>query len=330
MGPGARVRETDILVVGAGPAGLHAALKGAILNHKVILVDKGRHFSRVWQAPAIANIPGRPGISGEALLEEGRRDLERFRDKAGKDLVDVIERAEVISLAREGEGWRARVRDAEGESDVRARVAILATGVVDRKPGLSEYAWMGNEALSHFLHKGLVGYCLLCEGWSLEGKRVAIVGASPDAVKVAEDVAAQFGGDVVLFTDGAPAPAVPESVRVETRPIETLTDDGALVIGLAHGAPMRFDKALFALGWHRVNNVLAKALGARLTRDGHIVTDAQCEVLDERGGVIPGLFAIGDVRAGPWKQIPLAWADAEIAVISAYAYRLPVVKADEG
>lgn len=319
------MREADILVIGAGPAGLHAALKAAVLNHSVLLVDKGRRFSRVSQAPSIANIPLRPGISGAELLEEMRRDLARFRDKTGKDLVTILEHTEVLSIAREGEGWRARLRDATGDTDARARVAMLATGVVDRKPGLTEYTWLGHEALAHFLHKGLVGYCLLCEGWALEGKRVAIVGASPEAAQVADDVATQFGGDVTLLTDGLPAPACSDAVSLETRSIATLADEGGLAIGFEIGPPLRFDKALFALGWHRVNHELAKALGARLARDGHVVTDAQCEVVHESGGILRGFFAIGDVRAGPWKQIPLAWADAEIAVITAYAYRLPPV-----
>jgi len=317
------VRECDILVVGGGPAGLHAALKGAVLNHTVLLVDKGRRYSRVSQAPAIANIPGRPGIGGDALLEQGRRDLARFADRSGKRLVEVAEDAEVTALRRDGDGWLADVRDARSAWQARARAVILATGVVDRKPGISEYAWKGHATLAPFLHKGLIGYCLLCEGWSLDGKRVAVLGASEDAAQVAEDVCEQFGGEVTLLTDGAPAPEAARRVGIETRPIEALRDEGPLVVAFQHGPAREFDKALFALGWHRVNNELARALGAKLDRDGHVVTDAQREVLDERGEPIRGLFAIGDLRAGPWKQIPLAWADAELAVITAYAYRLP-------
>ncbi|HVM45667.1 MAG TPA: NAD(P)/FAD-dependent oxidoreductase [Candidatus Thermoplasmatota archaeon] len=324
------MRQVDVLVVGGGPAGLHAALKAAVLNHTVLLVDKGRRFSRVSQAPAIANVPGRPGISGEALLEEGRRDLARFEDQAGKRLVELLEPAEVTALEplrAEGDAsarWLARVRDAAGEREVRAGVVVLATGLVDRKPGISEYEWKGHQTLAPLLDKRLVGYCLLCEGWSLEGKRVAVFGRSEAAASIANDVCDQFGGEVALLTDGAPAPrALVPAVRVDARRIERLSDEGSLAVAFADGGVAHFDKALFGLGWHQVNSDLVRPLGARLTEEGYVVTNESREVLDARGEPIRGLFAAGDVRAGPWKQIPLAWADAELAVISAYAYRLP-------
>lgn len=311
-------------MVGAGPAGLHAALKAAVLNHTALLVDKGRRFARVSQAPAIANVPGRPGISGEQLLAEGRRDLERFEDVSGKRLVTLEEDAEVVSLAREGPFFRARVRQGGAEWEARARAVVLATGCVDRKPGISEYGWRGHSTLAPLVHKSLIGYCLLCEGWSLEGKRVAVVGHSEDAVQIAEDVQAQFAGEVHLLTDGRePARRTSEQVCVDEREVESVSDDGALCVRFVDGELARFDKALFALGWARVNHELAVPLGAALDRAGHIVTDANREVLDARGLPIPGLYAAGDVRAGAWKQIPIAWGDAEIAVISAYAERLP-------
>lgn len=319
------MREADVLIIGAGPAGLHAALKAAVLNHTVIAVDKGRRFSRVSQAPAIANLPGHPGISGDALLERGRKDLDRFEDVSGKRLVALEEEAEVIALDRTPDGFRARVAQGGGEWEARAKVAILATGCVDRKPGLSEYAWKGHQTLAPFLHKRLVGYCLLCEGWSLDGKRVAVVGHSSDAVGIADDVCEQFNGEVHLLTDGRmPARPTCEGVRVDEREVAGVAEeDGALRVAFADGAGARFDKALFALGWHRVESALAVGLGARTDAYGHVVTDENREVLGADGEPIRGLYAVGDVRAGAWKQIPLAWADAELAVISAYAQRLP-------
>lgn len=322
------MRDADVLVIGAGPAGLHAALKAAVLNHTALVVDKGRRFSRVSQAPAIANVPGHPGISGEALLDRGRKDLERFQDVSGKRLVALEEDAEVRSLERAGDGFLARIRRGADEWDARAMVVILATGCVDRKPGLSEYAWKGHQTLAPFLHKRLIGYCLLCEGWALDGKRVAVVGHSSDAVSIADDVCLQFGGEVHLLTDGRmPTRATCEAVRVDEREVESVAeDDGALRVAFADGSAARFDKALFALGWHRVESALAVALGARTDEYGHVVTDENREVLGAEGEPIRGLYAVGDVRAGAWKQIPLAWADAEIAVISAYAQRLPSVR----
>lgn len=325
-------READIIVVGAGPAGLHAALKAAVLNHTVLLVDKGRRFSRVSQAPAIANIPLHPGISGAQLLEEGRRDLARFRDLSGKALVQLEEEADVVLLTRLGDAWGVRVEQRGRTWTAHAPVVILATGVVDQKPGIDAFDERGHETLAPYLHGGKVGYCLLCEGWALAGRRVAVVGSSADAAQIAADVCEQFEGSVTLLTDGhEPERAPPEGVRVETRRIVGARQEGdEVVMDLEGGAAARFDKALLGLGWHRVNSALAQAAGAATTREGYVLTDAGCEVRSSDGGALRGLFAIGDVRAGPWKQIPLAWADAELAVISAYAHRLPAKAAATG
>jgi thioredoxin reductase (NADPH) len=318
-------RDADIIVVGAGPAGLHAALKAAILNHEVLVLDKGRRFSRVSQAPAIANVPGRPGISGLQLLEDGRRDLARFRSLSGKSLVRLEEDVEALALAPDEGGWKLRVRRAEAEWVVRAPVVILATGIVDRKPGIGAFDERGHETMAPYVHRESIGYCLLCEGWALAGHDVAVIGRSTSAAQIATDVGAHFEARVALLTDGEPPERAPDGpVRVDRRPIRALRESGGkLEVTFEEGPPARFDKALLGLGWHRVNSGLAQMVGARTTREGYVVTDASCEVRASDGSTLRGLFAIGDVRAGPWKQVPLAWADAELAVIAAYARRLP-------
>lgn len=320
--------DVDFVVVGAGPAGLHAALKAAVLNHTVLLLDKGTPYARVAQARSIANVPGRPGISGEALLAEGRRDLARFESQAGKRLVTLLEPAEAVALRRlPGGGFEVDVEHRGALRTVRARVVVLATGMVDRKPGIQEFDARGHRTLAPLVRQGHVGYCLLCEGWRLAGKRVAVVGHGEDAVGMANDVKHQFEGDAVLLTDGRKPEAAPD-VPVDDRPIERLETTGdALTVWLQGAAPLRFDVGLLSLGVHRVNSGLARMAGAATTTDGFVRTDGNCEVLDERGRRIAGLFAIGDLRAGQWKQVVVAWGDAETAVLAAYAHRLPA--ADE-
>ena len=316
----------DIVVVGAGPAGLHAALKAAVLNHTVLLVDKGTRYARVALAKSIANVPGRPGISGEALLAEGRRDLARFEGQAGKRLVTLLEPAEAVGLRRAPQGFEVDVEHVGELRRVRARVVVLATGMVDRKPGIQHFDEQGHRTLAPLVRKGHVGYCLLCEGWRLAGKRVAVLGHGEEAVGMANDVTLQFQGDAVLLTDGH-KPAADPRVPVDDRPVERLETTGdALTVWLQGGARERFDVGLMSLGVHRVNSDLARMAGAATTTDGFVRTDANCEALDERGRRIPGLFAIGDLRADQWKQVVVAWGDAETAVLAAYAHRLPAVE----
>jgi len=323
----------DIVVVGGGPVGLHAALKGAILNHRVLVVDKGSQFSRVSQAPAIANIPGHPGISGLDLLRLHRESLDGFRDIAGKNLVTVLDGTEAFDVARDEEGFHLKVRavgDGTNPSTVSGKVLILATGTVDRKPGIGSFGWRGHETMAPYIRGTEVGYCLLCEGWHLDGKRVAVLGNRHDSVSIAKDVLGHFGGEVALITGGEPLEEVEDAQELEKagiplvdRPLKALRErEGQLAVLFDDGTEERFDKGIMSLGMYKVNNELACLLGAKVTAEGYVVTDANCEALDQEGHRIKGLFAVGDLRAGSWKQIVVGWGDAETAVITAYAKRL--------
>lgn len=302
--------DPDVIVVGGGPVGLYAALKAAVLNHRVLVVDKGRRFSRIAQATVIASIPGLSGISGPALLDALRRDLLGFRDLAGKDLVEILDDTEVVDARRDADGFALDARPFEGgpTRTLRARAVVLATGVVDRKPGISGFNDQGHATLLPWVRGGALGYCTLCEGWSVEGRRVVVIGAGPAAGSIAKDLREHFGADVDEVG--------PDDVeRIEGA-------EGAVDVTTGEGT-RRYDKAFFSLGWYRVNNAVAALLGAKTDEHGYVVTDADGEVLDARGEVIRGLYAVGDVRAGRWKQIVVGWGDADTAVISAYADRLP-------
>lgn len=317
------VDPVDVLVVGGGPVGLHAALKAAVLNHTVLLVDKGRAFSRISQAAAVASVPGSPGISGLELLERGRAALREFRHLAGKDLATLLEDTEAVRARRDGDLFVVTTRGPDGrERDLVGRTLVLATGVVDRKPGISEFERVGHRTLAPWVGRGAVGYCILCEGWSVDDRRVAVIGSTAEAATLAQDLKRHFGADVVLLTDGAPAPAT--DVPVDARRVETLAGvEGALDVVLEGGARERFDKAFFSLGWWKVNNELAVELGAAIDHHGYVVADDNSEVTGRDGRKIRGLFAVGDLRAGRWKQVVVGWGDAETAVITAYAHRLP-------
>ena len=71
----------DVAIVGAGPVGLHAALKAALLNMYAIVVDKSRRRSRAFFIPRLENIPALPGVSGAKLIELQRQNLDNYRDK---------------------------------------------------------------------------------------------------------------------------------------------------------------------------------------------------------------------------------------------------------
>ena len=148
----------DCLVIGAGPAGLTAAIYLARFHLRIEVVDAGD--SRAALIPRTRNHAGFPGgISGEALLG-------RMREQAAEFGVDV--RHDVVeSLERIDGGFRAHA----GDDGIEARSVLLATGVVNHRPK------MGGAEHDDALARGLLRYCPICDGYEVTNKRVAVIGS---------------------------------------------------------------------------------------------------------------------------------------------------------
>ncbi|MEO5697440.1 MAG: NAD(P)/FAD-dependent oxidoreductase, partial [Burkholderiaceae bacterium] len=151
----------DCVVVGAGPAGLMAAVYLQRYHRRVLVADHGH--SRALAIERSHNFPGFPaGIEGGELLALMRRQF--------ADLQGTVREAEVSELARRPEGgFSARV----GGDPVIARTVFIATGVVDRVPALP-----GMESLQR---SGLVRQCPICDGHEYRDRRIAVLGDGPHA-----------------------------------------------------------------------------------------------------------------------------------------------------
>lgn len=337
----------DIAVVGAGPAGLHAALKSALLFKTCVVFDKGRRHSRIFFAPQVDNIPGRLGVSGRELLKQAEADIRTTEEKLGHRFVDIRHETAVVEAAREPREeekhplyvLQAKAKDGT-MTTVRARNLVIATGSVDRQPITQDYRRRDIETILPYANKGLADYCLLCDGHLVKDKRVAVIGCGPSAGSVAASLKKNFHADTVLVTCGGlhpdheeDGPDIPEKTRtfLESRGVPIIEKnvtgwfglkEGKLGIEFEDGSKEEFDKGWISMGWYSVNSELAVALGAATEADGAVKTDLNCEVLDGNGNGIDGLFAIGDVRAGTWNQIPIGWGEAEMAVVHAFAAHL--------
>jgi len=89
-------------------------------------------------------------------------------------------------------------------------------------------------------------------------------------------------------------------------------------VRFADGSARTYDKGFSGLGWWDQHGALPRSLGAAIDAEGFVRTDSDSRVLDAGGTPIPGLYCAGDLGTG-WNQIPEAWAQAERAVIHAYA-----------
>ncbi len=336
----------DIAVIGGGPAGLHAAWKGALLHRKVVLFDKGRKYSRIFWSPRVDNLPANYGVSGREVIKQGYADIVTYEADYGQSFVTVHEDCSVTSVERiagkDAKGrptttYQITAASKGGEVVSEAKNIIIATGCVDAQPKLRDFRKRDIEAVLPFANKGLADYCLLCDGHTVSGKRVAVIGCSPSVRGIAKSLKKNFGADTVLV----PYCNRDEQGHGETDPrdsweaveadlakwdIPILYGDIQEFTGIKDGQfdivfgdrTERFDKAWISMGWYKVNSESATMIGGTLDKDGFVLTDADGRIQDAHGQTIEGAYAIGDVRANSWKQIPVAWGQAEMAAIDCF------------
>ena len=287
---GQRVKEVDVLVIGAGPAGLTAANYLARFRRSVLVADGG--CPRAGWIPLSHNMPGFPaGISGDAILA-------RMREQA-KEYGATVEAGWVDGVTQDGDRFIAAFAGRE----VRTRAVLLATGVVDHHPDLP--------GVERAIERSLVRICPICDGYEATDKAVAIIGDSDKGVREAAFLRT-YSDRVTLIHIGLPGDLTEREalirlgVELVETPIETVRLDGDRVTALCWGGADRsFDLVYSALGTSP-NAELARALNARLADDGRLEVD-----LHQKTSV-PGLYAAGDVVRG-LNQIAVATAEAAVA-----------------
>lgn len=265
-------RTADCLVVGAGPAGLTAALYLRRYLRDVVVVHHGH--SRALAIKRSHNFAGFPeGISGEELLQRLRQQLAQVKGELVK--------AAVTDLQQDPRG--GFIAQCESKT-LHARTVLLATGLVDIVPAL-----LGVEQLQQ---RGLLRQCPICDGYEHRGQRVVVLGDGEHAAREAAFIAhyslqvAHVGLADVPVSDAPgvrPLGAIAERLK--------LTPQNTVRVGLADGSEHDFDIAYAALGVQPRSD-LARAVGARVNDDGNLVVDA-------KGATgVPGLYAAGDVVEG--------------------------------
>jgi thioredoxin reductase (NADPH) len=284
----------DCLIIGAGPAGLTAALYLARFGRRFAIIDDAR--SRAARIPLSHNIPFfEQGIAGTALLQ-------RQISHVGRYGVAILP-GRITSLRRHDSGFTAE-RAEPGAAALTARHILLATGAIDIEPELPD--------LPHAVQSGLVRYCPICDGFEARGKRIAVLGHAAHALAEAVFIARTYSHDVTLLTLGGTLdPAQRELARAHhlkllEHPIRSLRIlDGKIDSLHVDGQDFRFDVLYSALGL-QYRTGLGESLGAALDEAGGLCVDRHNQT------TVPGLYAAGDVARG-LDQIAVAMGDAAIA-----------------
>ena len=291
----------DCIIVGAGPAGLTAAIYLARFHLSIRLFDSGS--SRAALIPCTHNHAGFPeGISGIELLTRMNEQAARYGAERELARVTKIERTDerfvVFAEARE----------------FPARTVLMATGTVNLRPkGIS------NALHAQALAEGALRYCPICDGYEVTDKRVAVIGTHEHGTREALFLRA-YTADLTLVSPQAEHDLDPQcEAQLEAAGIKRVNgpcggfalEDGRLAFDTAHGR-LAFDSVYPALG-SRVRSELAAEAGAMTSDDGCLVVDSH-----QRTN-LPGLFAAGDVVKG-LDQISHAMGEGGVAATTIRNY----------
>lgn len=286
--------ETEIAIIGAGPAGVSAALYAHRAGKKVLVIHRGIGTSSLTRAEGIENYYGMSEPVTGAELE--RRGIE------GAERIGVpFKQADVMGL---------RLTDAmdgyiieTGSGEVRAKAVVLATGSSRKTvsiPGIAEFAGKG------------VSYCAICDAFFYRGKTVAVLGAGEYALHEAQDLK-PHAVKLYLLTNGEqPSFSVPDWMEVRTEKLEAVEGDGRVQsVRFADGGSLPIDGVFIALG---------TAGSTELARKAGILLDGSKIRVDEQMATnMPGLFAAGDATGG-LLQVAKAVYDGARAGLSAVQY----------
>ncbi|MEM1094098.1 MAG: NAD(P)/FAD-dependent oxidoreductase [Bacteroidota bacterium] len=277
--------NADVLIAGAGPAGLNAALVLARAGRAVIVLDGGP--GRNAPAAHAHNVFTRDGTPPGELRRIGRAQAKHY----GAQFI----RANAVDAHASEAGVTLHLADG---TQVVGRRLLLATGVEDILPDLPGLAKAWGETVVH---------CPYCHGYELRGQPTAILGASDQAVHQA-GLLLGWTDDVTLYTNGdeladdARASLAAKGVAVEARTLAALDVDGravqALIFADGTSHPIR---VVYVQPDQRPRGPLPDALSLERTEAGHVAVD------DLYRTSAPNVWACGDMTT-PMQAVPLAAA----------------------
>ena len=303
-----RMETRDLIVIGAGPAGLSAGYCASQNGLQTLILEQKIAGGLAAEIPHIDNYPGCDrGTSGRVLVET----MVRQCTGAGAEIRDM---EKAVELDLEGE-WKA-VKTTRSEYG--ARTVIIASG--------THHGLLGIPGEKEFYGKG-VSYCAVCDGMFFRGKEIAVVGGARPAVCMALYLA-DLGCSVRLIHPS-------EVVQADPDLVDALQGKGIPVLGSRELVEIRGDSRVRSVLLRRldegeteevdVEGVFFKLLDVPSTQ---LVADAGMEV-DEHGYLpvddrqrarIPGVFAAGDATASPVKMVGSAVKQGIIAATEAFVY----------
>ncbi|MGZ0087057.1 thioredoxin-disulfide reductase [Caldibacillus thermoamylovorans] len=297
----------DVIIAGAGPAGLTAAVYTSRANLSTLMIERGVPGGQMVNTEEVENYPGFETILGPELATKMFEHAKKFgAEYAYGDVKEIID----------GESYKTVV---VGDKQYKARAVIIATGAEYKKLGVPGEAELGGRGVS---------YCAVCDGAFFKGKDLVVVGGGDSAVEEGVYLT-RFARKVTIVhrRDKLRAQKILQDRAFANEKIDFIWNhtvkqinekDGKVgSVTLVHtetGEEREFpcDGVFIYIGMVPLSKPFAH-LGIT-NENGYIVTNEKMETK------VPGIFAAGDVREKTLRQIVTATGDGSIAAQSAQHY----------
>ena len=303
-------KQTDVLIIGAGPSGLSSAIYTSREDLDTLLIEKGSVGGLASITDQIDNYPGfEEGVTGIDFADKLEKQAERFGAK--------IDFGEVVGIESLPEGG---ILVATTEGDIKAKAVLISTG--------SSYKKLGVKGEEEYLSRG-VHYCATCDGAFYRDKKLAVIGGGNSAVQEALFltrftshidllVRSNLRASDVLIKELDKAVDEGKITIHKGIDIKELAGDGKFlnqVVALQNGKETNFsvDGAFIFIGLEPNTNFL-KYTSVELDEWGFVKTDLSLMTS------IPGVFASGDVRSGATMQIASAAGEGATAALNIRKY----------
>lgn len=288
--------QTDVAIIGGGPAGLQAALTLGRIHRKAVVVDDG-----TYRNAAVAHMHN-------VLTNDGRPPAD-YRAAAHQELTAygsvTVLRVRADGIEQTGDSFRLQLADG---SELTARTLVVATGVRDELPPIDGLGALWGD---------LAAQCPFCHAHEFSGTRIGVIGGESAAHYTA--MLGPIASELVVLTNGEPLPDTWQGgAQVRTEPIVSVEPhDGGVRVTLAAGEHEQVS-VLFVRPTLHQSAPFAEQLGLELNPSG-------CVRVDEFGRTSqPRVYAAGDLAhqptfPGPVASVVMAQAMGQMAAIAAHS-----------
>lgn len=297
----------DIIVIGAGPAGMTAALYALRADKSVLLLEKENFGGQITYSPKLENYPSVMEISGSAFAEQM--------------LEQVMAHGASIELAE-----ATRITDCKTHKivsteygDFEGKAVIIATG--------SKHRHLGLEGENELIGAG-ISFCAVCDGSFFGGKKVAVIGGGNTALQEAV-MLSDLCSEVIIIQNLSFMTGEKKLLQILERKsnVKMIFDTVVTSLHSSNGelcaislkntksdeiSSLSLDGMFVAIGQKPENDVFANV--TELDNYGYIISDENCLTDTE------GIFVAGDCRTKKIRQVTTAAADGAVAALAACRY----------